>query len=150
VFALRSSSDADATTFRLRITVTAPLCAPVTATAAVYGMPEDGRAWPQHLLETVDFVLHEPGVTEVRFTRDCAPTQFDVLTGATPPVIAPWAEWHGPLLFPFDTSTALQSFGCGPTPVVPEVPVALLLPLSAAGVVGTGAFVLGRRRRVLA
>jgi hypothetical protein len=42
--------------------------------------------------------------------------QFDVVTGDTPGTIAPWAAWHGPLLFPLDTRTAFQDRGtsCGP------------------------------------
>lgn len=146
LFALRSSTIVGATSFTLRITVAAPLCAPLDVTAAIYAMPGDGVAWPQDLRETLGFVLSEPGITDVTFTNDCSPLQFDVLTGPTPQVIAPWGEWHGPMLFPFDTSTALQSFGCGPTPVVPESPSALLLPLSAAAVVGVGAVVVARRR----
>ncbi len=39
--------------------------------------------------------------------------QFDVITGASPPVIFPFfGDFHGPLLFPFDLSTSLQWFGC--------------------------------------
>lgn len=147
LFALRSSTSVGATSFTLRITVAAPLCAPLDVTAAIYTMPGNGVAWPQRLRETLAFVLSEPGVTEVTFVNDCSPVQYDVLTGPTPQEIAPWGEWHGPMLFPFDTSTALQSFGCGPAPVVPESPSVLLLPLSAAAVVGAGAVVVARRRR---
>jgi hypothetical protein len=113
--ALRQSTRSDATTFRLIITVTAPLCSRVNAVAAIYQMPGNGVAWPQTLLETAPFTLREPGVTEVIFTKTCTPVQFDVITGATPPVISPTGAWHGPLLFPFDPSTSLQWFGCGPT-----------------------------------
>jgi LPXTG-motif cell wall-anchored protein len=113
--AMRQSTRSDATTFRLIIRVTAPLCARVNAVAAIYKMPGNGVAWPQTLLETAPFSLREPGTTEVIFTKTCTPAQFDVITGATPPVISPTGPWHGPLLFPFDTSTSLQWFGCGPT-----------------------------------
>lgn len=113
--ALRQSTRSDASTFRLIIRVTAPLCARVNAVAAIYRMPGNGVAWPQTLLETAPFTLREPGVTEVIFTKTCTPVQFDVITGATPPVISPLGPFHGPLLFPFDTSTSLQWFGCPTT-----------------------------------
>lgn len=113
--ALRQATRSDATTFRLIINVTAPLCSRVNAVAAIYKMPGNGVAWPQTLLETAPFTLREPGVTEVIFTKTCTPVQFDVITGATPQTISPTGPWHGPLLFPFDTSTSLQWFGCGPT-----------------------------------
>ena len=116
--AMRQSTRSDATTFRLIIRVTAPLCARVNAVAAIYKMPGNGVAWPQTLLETAPFSLREPGTTEVIFTKTCTPAQFDVITGATPPVISPTGPWHGPLLFPFDTATSLQYFGdpsCNPT-----------------------------------
>ena len=63
------------------------------------------------LVDSKRFTLQAAGVTEIRFTKGCAPQQFDVLTGATPQVIAPNGEFHGPLLFPFDTNTALQWWG---------------------------------------
>lgn len=113
--AMRQSTRSDATTFRLTIRVTSPLCARVNAVAAIYKMPGNGVAWPQTLLETAPFSLREAGVTEIIFTKTCTPVQFDVITGATPPVISPTGPWHGPLLFPFDTATSLQWFGCGPT-----------------------------------
>lgn len=113
--ALRQSTSSDATTFRLTIRVTAPLCSRIDAVAAIYQMPGNGVAWPQNLLETAPFSLKAPGTTEVIFTKTCTPVQFDVVTGATPPTISPTGAWHGPLLFPFDTSTSLQWWGCGPT-----------------------------------
>jgi len=113
--ALRQSTRSDATTFRLIIRVTAPLCSRVNAVAAIYQMPGNGVAWPQTLLETAPLTLKEPGTTEVIFTKTCTPVQFDVITGATPTTISPTGTWHGPLLFPFDTSTSLQWFGCGTT-----------------------------------
>ncbi len=114
--ALRRSTSNDATTFRLTIRVVAPLCSRVNAVAAIYRMPGNGVAWPQNLVQTVPFTLREPGVTEVIFTKGCEPVQFDVITGATPPTISPFGPYHGPLLFPFDLSTSLQWWGCGPTP----------------------------------
>lgn len=114
--ALRQATRNDATTFRLIITVTAPLCSRVNAVAAIYRMPGNGVAWPQRLVTTVPFTLREPGVTEVIFTKGCDPVQFDVITGATPPVISPLGPFHGPLLFPFDLSTSLQWWGCVPPP----------------------------------
>ncbi len=113
--ALRQSTRSDETTFRLVIRVTAPLCSRVDAVAAIYQMPGNGVAWPQNLLETAPFSLKAPGTTEVIFTKTCTPVQFDVITGATPPTISPTGAWHGPLLFPLDTSTSLQWWGCGPT-----------------------------------
>ena len=77
-------------------------------------MPDNGDAWPQTLVERVDFRLDVAGVTEVRFAKECSPVQFDVITGVSPQVISPTGEWHGPLLFPFDVATSLQYFGDGP------------------------------------
>lgn len=127
--ALRSSTRSDESTFRLTVTVTAPLCNRVNAVAAIYSMPGNGVAWPQTLVETAPFVLRDPGVTEIVFTKTCDPVQFDVITGATPPTIAPWGPWHGPLLFPFDTSTSLQHWGCPPVPpTTTTAPTTTVLP----------------------
>lgn len=103
--------------FTLRVIVKAPPCSPIEAKAVVYAMPTNG-AWPQTLSEVVPFTISEAGVTEIVFAKECSPAQFDVLTGATPQVISPLGAWHGPLLFPFDTTTSLQYFGdpsCNPT-----------------------------------
>lgn len=144
----RSSSSSDSATFRLKITLLAPLCAPITASAVIYAMPGNGNAWPQQLQEKLSFTLQAAGVTEVVFTKPASPVQFDVVTGATPQQIAPWLQWHGPLLFPFDTSTSQQVGIYGPPPVVPEAPLTLLLPLSAAAVmVGGGTLLMMRRNR---
>jgi hypothetical protein len=116
VFAMRQSVREDATTFRLTVRVTTTLCSRINAVAAIYKMPGNGVAWPQELADTAPFSLKEPGITEVIFTKGCEPVQFDVIVGATPPVISPLGPWHGPLLFPFDLSTSLQWWGCGPPP----------------------------------
>lgn len=87
-------------------------CEPIHATAAIYGMPGNGVAWPQTLKETKDFTISKVGTTVIRFTKTCDPVQFDVVTGATPPVISPLGPWHGPLLFPFDMETSVQHWGC--------------------------------------
>ena len=142
----RNNSSSDSATFRLRITLLAPLCAPITASAVIYAMPGNGAAWPQQLQEKVSFTLQAAGVTEVTFTKVGTPVQFDVVTGATPQRIAPWLQWHGPLLFPFDTGTSQQSGIYGPPPVVPEVPLPLLLPLSAV-VAAAGVFWLQSSRK---
>ena len=102
--------------FRLTVAVSNDLCSPLPASAVIYEMPGNGVAWPQTLLEKVPFVIQEAGVVEITFTKDCIPAQFDTVTGATPPVISPQGPHHGPLLFPFDISTALQYFpNCTPT-----------------------------------
>ena len=119
LLALKNTAGETDTTFALRILVSAPLCDPITATAVVYAMPGDGVAWPQQLVETKDFVIREAGVITVTFAKTCNPVQFDVLVGATPRTIDPLGEWHGPLLFPLDTGTSLQYFGCtSPTTTV--------------------------------
>jgi hypothetical protein len=82
-------------------------------------MPDGFAAWPQTLAERRELLIDAAGVTEVRFAKGCVPLQFDVVTGATPATIAPWAQWHGPLLFPGDVRTALQhrpSANCGAPP----------------------------------
>lgn len=109
--ALSRSVHSDDSTFRLRIDVSAPLCEPIDAVAAIYAMPGGGVAWPQQLVEREAFTIRDAGVVTVTFTKTCAPVQFDVLTGATPATIAPWAEHHGPLLFPMDVDTSYQHWG---------------------------------------
>ena len=109
--ALSNTIDGDGQNFIVRVTASSPLCDPIDAVAAVYAMPGNGIAWPQVLVDSKRFTLQAAGVTEIRFTKGCAPQQFDVLTGATPQVIAPNGEFHGPLLVPFDTNTALQWWG---------------------------------------
>ena len=99
------------TTFTLKIFASPSLCQPVSATAAIYAMPLDGSLWPQTLALKQDFIIPGPGVTTVTFHKGCLPAQFDVLTGATPPVISPTGPWHGPLLFPFALETSLQNPG---------------------------------------
>lgn len=88
-------------------------CAPINATAAIYGMPGNGVAWPQTLKATKNFTITNAGMTRVRFAKTCDQVQFDVLTGATPEVISPTGPWHGPLLFPLDMETSYQHWGCG-------------------------------------
>lgn len=149
--------------FTLRIVAASAPCSPIEAKAVVYAMPTTGEQWPQTLSEAVPFTISEAGVTEVVFAKGCEPVQFDVLTGATPAVISPLGEWHGPLLFPFDTATSLQWFGdpsCNPTtttstttstpevigsttvPIVssttpPEVAAETTVPTNAPAVAGT-------------
>ena len=116
---LTYTTDNTAEVFTLRITAASPPCSPIEAKAVVYAMPGNGEQWPQTLSEVVPFTISEAGVTEVVFAKGCNPVQFDVLTGETPEQISPLGAWHGPLLFPFDTSTSLQYFGnnsgCTPT-----------------------------------
>ena len=97
--------------FKLTVVASAPPCDPINATAVIYAMPGDGVAWPQELVEKKDFTIDVAGTTEITFSKDCGPAQFDVVTGATPQTIAPWTEKHGPLLFPVDTGTAQQYWG---------------------------------------
>jgi hypothetical protein len=111
--ALRGTPLLDADTFALRIDVAAPLCEPVAAAAAVYAMPADGTRWPQALVSRTDVRLAEAGRVDVVFPLTCFPAQFDVVVGATPAVIGPVDAVHGPLLFPFDTSTSYQHPGDG-------------------------------------
>ena len=105
----------DASIFRLRVRASSPLCSPITATAVVYAMPGDGSVWPQTLAESKSFTISGASVTEIVFTKDCTPAQFDVVTGATPKSISPLGERHGPLLIP-DTGTAYQDPGIVCTP----------------------------------
>ncbi len=103
--------------FTVTINATAPICEPVTA--VVYSMPPNFfYPWPQDKVEATTIEV-EAGVTTVRFTKGCAPVQFDVVTGRTPDRIQPsTGPMHGPLLFDFPpTWSALQWWGsgCGPT-----------------------------------
>jgi hypothetical protein len=122
--ALTNSVRSDEASFTVRIEVAAPLCEPIEAVAAIYRMPGSGVAWPQELMEFSRFTIARAGAIEVRFTKTCVPAQFDVLTGAVPQTISPWGEAHGPLLFPFDTDTALQHWGadCDGAPVTTVPP----------------------------
>jgi hypothetical protein len=97
--------------FVLTVRSSAPRCEPIAATAVVYAMPSNGMAWPQRLVEARPVRIVDAGTVEIAFARTCAPTQFDVVTGATPERIAPWADWHGPLLFPFELASAFQDPG---------------------------------------
>lgn len=101
--------------FELIVRASAPPCEPIVAKAAVYAMPGNGQAWPQNLKETKEFTISKAGTTTIRFDKTCDPVQFDVLTGATPPVISPEGEHHGPLLFPLDVETSYQHWGCNNT-----------------------------------
>lgn len=98
--------------FKLTVVNPTNLCDPVDAVAAIYAMPKDGSVWPQTLSATEDFTISTASITTITFSKDCDPAQFDVLTGATPPVIAPTGPYHGPLLFPTDVATAEQYNGC--------------------------------------
>lgn len=113
---MQSSVGITPTTFTLKVTVETRLCNQVNAVAAIYGMPGNGVAWPQELKTTKPVSIRERGITEIIFTRGCAPEQYDVIVGATPQTISPLGPWHGPLLFPFDVNTSLQSWECGPPP----------------------------------
>lgn len=147
LFALRNTPVNTPTSFTLRIEVTAPLCDPVNAAGVVYGMPGKGVAWPQTLLERRGLTLQQPGVVEVSFAKGCTAAQFDVITGDSPPRIAPTGPWHGPLLFPVDTGTAMQYWGDGPAcpaPVIPEFPLPAAAAVAAAAV---AALALARQRR---
>lgn len=108
----------DAASFTLRIRADAPLCQPISAVAAIYSMPGNGIAWPQRLTEVRNFTIGPAGTVDVTFAKGCAPVQFDVLTGATPDIVSPWDQWHGPLLFPGDVDTTYQHWGadCSSTP----------------------------------
>ncbi len=99
--------------FTLKVVVTMKPCDPIAAKAVVYGMPGNGVAWPQQLLELEQFVINGTGTWEIRFAKQCFPAQFDVITGAAPQTIAPWGPHHGPLLFFGNTATSLQYWGAG-------------------------------------
>lgn len=159
---LRNFIGGDDEAWRLTIIVDEPLCSPIDATAAVYAMAGFGEAWPQTLTETLDFTLQEAGRTVVSFSKDAQCSQYDVIVGDTPPVIAPLGEWHGPLLFPFDVNTSFQNWdGCpevaAVTTLPPEpAPAVLALtgsnatPFTAGGafllLLGAGALLFSRRR----
>jgi hypothetical protein len=119
--ALSRSIDNGEEAFTLVITSQRP-CSPITAHAVAYAMPGFPVAWPQTLVEKQTFVIDFNGTTTVSFAKGCDPVQFDVVTGATPDTITPVGPFHGPLLFPFDTATALQWWGsddCEPPPPPP-------------------------------
>jgi len=134
----------DDMSFQLTVIAAAPPCTPIEAKAVVYAMPGNGEQWPQTLVEVVPFTISTAGTTEITFAKACDPVQFDVLTGATPAVISPLGEFHGPLLFPFDVSTSLQFFGnpdCiattttvpgGPSTTTPEVDSSTTVPESGS------------------
>lgn len=106
--ALRQHVTNTPTTFVLHITAVVRPCDTVNANAVIYLMPSNGGAWPQTLDQKQPLTINRKGVTTVTFAKHCKPAQYDVIRGATPPTITPWGPWHGPPLFPFDFSTALQ------------------------------------------
>ena len=143
----------DEETFTLRVIAAAPPCSPIEASAVIYRMPGNGIAWPQHLIEVQRFNISTAGVTEITFRRSCVATQFDVVTGDTPPTISPLGPLHGPLLFPLDLRTSQQSWGGSPSctdppdPVVPESPmVPLFAVVGAAAGLGVMAATRARSR----
>ena len=113
----------DAESFMLRIVAVTEPCTPIEAVAVVYRMPDGSLAWPQSLLERRELRIDRAGTVDVRFAKECVPLQFDVVTGSTPDTIAPWAQWHGPLLFDGDVGSSWQhrpAGNCaGPTSTVP-------------------------------
>jgi hypothetical protein len=119
---LKATHASSSTEFIVTVVVAAPLCDPLEVKAAIYAMPERGIQWPQTLAGVRSSTLSEAGTTTIRFAKGCTPAQFDVLTGATPPVIKPGGPVHGPLLTP---STAQQYFGntnCPPETTTTTVP----------------------------
>lgn len=110
-FALYPKVTHTPTTFVLEVNAWIRPCNTVTAHAVIYLMPENGGAWPQTLDQKQTFTINKRGKTTITFAKHCVPAQFDVVTGATPPVIAPWGPWHGWPLFPFQfLTTSLQYF----------------------------------------
>lgn len=109
------TTNSSSESFVLTVTLDAPLCQPINATAAIYAMKSGSEPWPQTLSETEEVILSEAGVTAITFSKDCLPVQFDVINGATPAVIN-WGSDHGPLLFPGDIATAEQwpGYECPP------------------------------------
>lgn len=109
--ALRPKVTNTPTSFVLEIKAVVRPCNTVTAHAVIYLMPANGGAWPQTLDQKQTFTINKRGTTTVTFAKHCQPAQFDVVTGATPPTIAPWGPWHGLPLFPFQfLTTSLQYF----------------------------------------
>ena len=119
LLSLSNKVSSSETEFVLTVIASAPLCEPVRATAAVYAMPSNGVAWPQTLVEAAPFTIFEAGTTVITFHKANACVQFDVITGYAPKTISPLGPWHGPLLFPFDLSTAQQYWGCPPVELAP-------------------------------
>lgn len=97
--------------YTVNVTLSEDLCSPIFPRAAIYAMPGNGVAWPQELVTVKTFELQKAGTYSIRFNKVCGPQQFDVINGQTPQTIAPWGEWHGPLLFPLAEDSALQYWG---------------------------------------
>jgi hypothetical protein len=114
LLSLSNTVEYDDSMFRLIVTASAPLCEPIEASAVIYAMPGNGVAWPQELKELKKFTIAEAGLYIITFDKDCGPAQFDVINGVTPQTINTPLD-HGPLLFPFDTGTAQQYWGCATT-----------------------------------
>jgi hypothetical protein len=112
--------DSSSSNWVFTIYASAPICEPVSA--AIYAMPDNiFWPWPQQKVESVTFDV-PAGTTTITFTKtDCGPTQFDIVTGATPDTIQPTTgPMHGPLLFEFNPWSATQNFtpataNCTPT-----------------------------------
>ena len=109
--ALLANPVSTATSFTLKVDAWTKPCEPIAAAAVVYAMPADGSLWPQTLVERKEFTISEAGTTEIGFSKGCSPVQFDVITGESPAQISPLGALHGPMLFPFDPSTAQQYAG---------------------------------------
>ncbi len=63
----------DDSVFRLTVTAASPQCTPIDASAVIYGMPGNGEAWPQQLLEREPVRISAAGVYEITFLKDCDP-----------------------------------------------------------------------------
>ncbi len=122
ILGLTNTVNSTAESFTLTVNAAAPPCDPIHATAVIYAMPGNGTAWPQRFVEKLDFTIDSAGTTIIEFFKTCDAQQFDVVVGETPEVIDVTGPWHGPLLFPFDTGTAEQYWGCveNSTTVPPE------------------------------
>ncbi|NLA37176.1 MAG: LPXTG cell wall anchor domain-containing protein [Actinobacteria bacterium] len=94
--------------FILNVVATAPLCTPMSTTAAIYNMPNGGE-WPQQVGEQVSFTLQNPGEITVTFEKQCNRVQFDLLWGSGAPSPINVGFDHQ-LLFPFRLDTAIQYF----------------------------------------
>lgn len=103
----------DASTFKLTIATTAPICGEgLSADAVVYSMPANGDQWPQQLVEKKSVNFKAPGQTVITFAKGCDRVQYDVTVGGVPAVLN--SGFDHQLLFPGNLETAFQHVGNGP------------------------------------
>ena len=97
---------------RSSIHVGRPLCTPISAKAAVYAMPGEGRRMAPDARRGGAVRGGQVGTVTITFEKRVRELQFDMIEGDTPQEISPLGHrGTARCCSPLDTATTLQSFG---------------------------------------